>query len=558
MALERDVYRGLENIVGWENISNEPVILDSYTFCWLSETHPQFAPSKYGIRPEAVLLPANTEEVQAIVKVCNRYKIKYKAHATGYGVFAFPYQEGVVLLDLRRMNRILEIDEQNKFAVVEPYVTWAELNAEAMKKGLFSTGIQGGSQTSVLANVTSMWGVNTMGNHGGHNGRNMLGVEWILPTGELLKLGPPNEWFCCDGPGPGLRGIFRGQLGAMGGLGVFTKCAIKLHNWPGPSSVLTEPVPAEEMALGVAYRLKKPLNFSEFYAISFPDYNKMVDFMYKVGDAEIGYSIIRCGDGEHFLHMLGGAMSNKTMVGHHESGMIDLLRAAITHAVVVTLFCNSQGEFEYQKKVLEKLIEESGGTVPMKEMGEGMEKYFIDKYPVVLFGNDTHFTHHSGGFILASSYTATCEAVFKYHAPKFERLRKKYVKKGVILDDGIDTVYYNAFENNAYNYVETEFHYDPADPKSVMGSLELGEEMWKTTREDKFPIESSDVMLAFGGSTTPPQERVLQIGRLCKDYHIWQERIKQAFDPNDVSDRSSYGAGFLVKGALKGDIEKEV
>ena len=160
--------------------------------------------------------------------------VKYKAISTGYGSHGFPQQDGVILLDLKRMNRIIEIDAKNKFAVVEPYVVWAQLEAEALKRGLFTTPVQAGSQASVLANVTSGWGMNVMGNHGGHNGRNCLGVEWILPTGELLRLGPEDAWFCGDGPGPSLRGIMRGHCGAQGGMGVFTKVGIKLHHWPGP------------------------------------------------------------------------------------------------------------------------------------------------------------------------------------------------------------------------------------------------------------------------------------------------------------------------------------
>jgi glycolate oxidase len=66
--------------------------------------------------------------------------------------------------------------------------------------------------------------------------RNVLGVEWVLPDGELLRLGTPGcgeGWFSGDGPGPSLRGIMRGASGAFGGLGVFTACDIKLFKCPG-------------------------------------------------------------------------------------------------------------------------------------------------------------------------------------------------------------------------------------------------------------------------------------------------------------------------------------
>ena len=146
MAMSEELFKLFESIVGPKNISVDDCILDAYAFNWLAESHPLFAPNKYGYRPLAVIMPGSTEEVQAILKACNRYGIKYKAHSTGYGIHAFPGIEDVLVIDLRRMNRILEIDEKNKVAIVEPYVNWAELGAEIIRYGLFTTPIQAGSR----------------------------------------------------------------------------------------------------------------------------------------------------------------------------------------------------------------------------------------------------------------------------------------------------------------------------------------------------------------------------------------------------------------------------
>ena len=75
MALKKDIYRALEDIVGVENISEDPVIL--YSYAWRSgliATPQLFVPTF-----EAVLLPRATEEIQAIVRLCNRSGIQYKA-----------------------------------------------------------------------------------------------------------------------------------------------------------------------------------------------------------------------------------------------------------------------------------------------------------------------------------------------------------------------------------------------------------------------------------------------------------------------------------------------
>ena len=234
MALSRDIYRELEDIVGPKNMSEDLAVLDTYScFQWSGGADPT---SKgrcgYYTRPEVIVLPGSAKEVQAIVKLCNRRGLQFRASTTGYGAGNSLMNEGVVFLDMRRMNRILEIDKKNMHIVVEPYVSFVQVQAEANKRGLNCNILGAGSQVSFLASYTSGVGNNTQAISQGYSGRNVLGVEWVLPTGEMLRLGAPGSgagWFSGDGPGPSLRGIMRGATGAGGGLGVFTKCAGHLH-----------------------------------------------------------------------------------------------------------------------------------------------------------------------------------------------------------------------------------------------------------------------------------------------------------------------------------------
>ena len=80
MSLSKDTYRELEDIVGTENISDDLAVLEPYSFAgfgggvggWSAES--RFLP-----RSDAVVLPGSTEEVQAIIKLCNRRRITSKA-----------------------------------------------------------------------------------------------------------------------------------------------------------------------------------------------------------------------------------------------------------------------------------------------------------------------------------------------------------------------------------------------------------------------------------------------------------------------------------------------
>ena len=244
---------------------------------------------KWSVRPGAVILPGSTEEVQKIVRVCNRYKISFKPFSSGFEIVATALDnENSVILDLRRMDRILDIDAKNMRVVVEPYVSNYRLQLELAKHGLFNSNIACGPSGGVIAGALAHFGGGTTTPFTGGLGRNVLGVEWVLPDGELLTMGSAengNGWFSADGPGFGLRGVARGHSGANGGNGVFTKASIKVYPWYGPSEwEFKGPMPS----------LKVPDKVPDGYkvfCITFPDDEKMFDAVREIGQAEILYGM---------------------------------------------------------------------------------------------------------------------------------------------------------------------------------------------------------------------------------------------------------------------------
>ena len=127
MSLPTYIYKIFENIVGQDNISDKEHIMAAYRH-W-SPQSPQKPPS-----PAAVILPGSTEEVQSIVRICNRYNIGYTAQTSLFGM-GFPGPE-TVILNMRRMNKILEINEADRYAVIEPSVRHLQLKPEVLKHGL--------------------------------------------------------------------------------------------------------------------------------------------------------------------------------------------------------------------------------------------------------------------------------------------------------------------------------------------------------------------------------------------------------------------------------------
>src|SRR4030042_6856290 len=99
---------------------------------------------------------------------------------------------------------------------MEPYVIGSTLQAEVMKVGLNTHMIGAGASCSPLASATSLMGMGADTIFMGQSTENLLAVEWVMPTGDILRtgsLGSGLGWFCGDGPGPSLRGIFRGVVG---------------------------------------------------------------------------------------------------------------------------------------------------------------------------------------------------------------------------------------------------------------------------------------------------------------------------------------------------------
>src|SRR5690606_787491 len=139
----------------------------------------------------------NTAEVQSIIRLCNKFKQRFRATCTGWtGMF----QPDTLLLDLRRMNKIVEINEKNMYAVVEPYVITGQLQAELFKRGLHLNVKGAGSNCSAM-----LRGHGHLDQTTGGDDRNHLAIEWVTPEGEIVRsgsLGSSDEWYSGDGPGP--------------------------------------------------------------------------------------------------------------------------------------------------------------------------------------------------------------------------------------------------------------------------------------------------------------------------------------------------------------------
>jgi glycolate oxidase len=145
---------------------------------------------KRGRPADVVVFPSNTADVAAVVRLCAEHRVPIvpRGAGSGYTGGSVPMRGGVVL-SLERMNRILEIDEANLVAVVEPNVITGDLQDAVEKVGLFYPPDPASLRLSAL-------GGNVAENAGGPRAfkygttkQYVLGLEAVLPTGEIVETG---------------------------------------------------------------------------------------------------------------------------------------------------------------------------------------------------------------------------------------------------------------------------------------------------------------------------------------------------------------------------------
>jgi glycolate oxidase len=170
----------LERIVGSDNVRTSDDARDTYGADALKRGHPA----------DAVVLPDGAEEVAAIVRVCAeaRVPIVPRGAGTGYTGGAVPVRGGVVI-SLERMNRILEIDEQNLVAVVEPNVVTGDLQAAVERVGLFYPPDPASLKQSVIGGNVAECAGGPRAFKYGTTKPYVLGLQAVLPTGEIIETG---------------------------------------------------------------------------------------------------------------------------------------------------------------------------------------------------------------------------------------------------------------------------------------------------------------------------------------------------------------------------------
>jgi glycolate oxidase len=482
MPLTKEQYKAFEDVVGVENITDDKAIMPAY----------------YNTDFAAIILPKDTAEVQACIKLCNKFKRQFRPICTGWSGM-FP--KDLILLDLRRLNKIIEINEKNMYAVVEPYVISAELQAELMKRG-FNFCIKGaGTNCSAMLRGHGHLDQTTSGDD-----RNHLAIEWVTPEGEIVKsgaLGSADEWFCGDGPGPSIRSILTSAVPPGVTPGVFTKAAVKLYHWPGPAAYPIE-------GHSPKYTLKEiPANMMARY-YSFPSVEKMWNAEIKLGENEICYELMG----------FNAAMvaCNITTCNEEEEEVFAKMNKEVQGpGFFVIIAGNSREDFEFKKKVLEQIVKDNNG-ISLKTV-EDPEIEGILLCQCTRISASIRETFRAGGAFNSIPIMGQRDLTIKW-AIGAGKAKEPLIEKGLIVDDG-GAFFGWGVEQGHLGKTEIFCKFDPQNPVAKKAV-----ETWQKEQTERAFKES------YFASTMGPQD---EIGPALGNYHLWWQKIIRAIDPNGVS-----------------------
>jgi len=228
---ESDFAAALEafaGVVGPEFVftSEDDVILyrDAYSPKWGQDDEPLAS---------AAVAPKTTEQVQAVMRIANQYRIPVYAFSTGKNIGyggSSPIYDGSVAIDLKRMDRIIEINEKRHYAIVEPGVTLFDLYREIQERGYrLSMEMMDPAWGSVIGNALDHGCAHTT-TYGRDRFHDHCGMEVVLPTGDLVRTGMgamPGSDMSADfhyGFGPFVDGMF-----SQSNFGVVTRMGFHLR-----------------------------------------------------------------------------------------------------------------------------------------------------------------------------------------------------------------------------------------------------------------------------------------------------------------------------------------
>jgi glycolate oxidase len=370
---------------------------------------------------------------------------------------------------------------------------------------------------------------------------NMLGAEWVLPNGEVLRtgtLGAGSGWFCGEGPGASTRAILRGFQGSTGSMGVCTRMAVRLHPWAGPAELPTRgTVPA--------YKADLPDNIKG-YTLCFPDWDAYARAVAIFHENDILFM------GHRQYNMFGRDLKAAmiTILNDPDKQLADLPELvkdpAIKRAnddmkidlqIVITGF--SRSDMEYKEKAVDEILEISGGW-KSEFMEDPDIADWVLAYLVRMGHKNLNYVMcgaYEGNFGLSSNLFVSASLMEEASALK----RKWEVEKDAIAATGGDSDMGSICIIGGGGPTGWEFftNFDAYDKESIKGTKEFFDDTQRWMHEKGLGVDMgrwNETARKSDGYHYSQEEHDEIFAQLPQpEVTAYQWKIREAFNPNNLT-----------------------
>ncbi|MDY7035201.1 MAG: FAD-binding oxidoreductase [Thermodesulfobacteriota bacterium] len=476
-----DIKEGLTAIVGPDYVIDESKALE-------------FCSRDYSFRtprvPNFIVKPKSAGEVQDIIKLANEHKTPVVPSSSGihFNGAVIPVESGIIL-DLSRMNKILEVDERNRKVKIEPGVTWGELQSELAKYELMALIplLPHPKRSSLTGHLEREPILITKFEYGDP----LLTMEVVFPNGDLLRTGSACTTGSLSDPvadevqpeGPGLD-WFRLFQGAQGTMGVVTWANVKVEYLPKISKTFFIPFQRIEDSIEPLYRIQRRMIGSECFLLN-----------------NLNLASILTENWPHDFMVLKEALSSWTL--------ILVLAGGRRHP---------EQKIEYEEEALREI----GSELSIPHIGEsiagvpGVERAL----PGLLRGPwPEERTYWKFG------YKGSCQDLFflttQNKAPLLVRAINEVAGK-YGYSTGDLGFYLQPIESGRACHCECNIYYDPDNPIEV-------------DRAKKLYMEGAEVLLNMGAFFTRPYGVLAElVYDRTTHYTMALKKVKGLLDPNNI------------------------
>jgi FAD/FMN-containing dehydrogenase len=488
--------------IGEEWVSDNPVDLSAYgrDFTIFS-----------GEKPNVVVLPRSTEEVQAVIRIAYEHGIPIVPLSTGFnhGGLAIP-RKGGILIDLKRMNERLVIDDEAMTITVGPGIRMRSAWWEAVKHRAYDNfhlkpilALTLGS-VSLLSNYVARGGAGSLFKYG-LNPELTVGMTWVLPNGEVLRVGPsavpqvgnlPLHFT----PGPDLCGMF---FNADGMFGVCTELTAKLYPERDDAEAF------EDLVTAANYDQDYHHAFSETVkAIHALGRENVTDFMYKAHPGLFALAMVDMFEGLTVRGVIGMAPQHplSTVVSGYDAE-----------------------ELAIKKEIVAEVLQKYGLTVIDPAMfGEEMKNAQTTAPTKMSLGIKGNFAATYKGAFQWTACNIRMDKIPEF-ARRYEELVRKYWKTSdpkISVEHAMTgTDIQGPLPYARAGGIEVDFWWDQGNPEDVKRATTM---MHKTQK----------LMLEFGGALFRNMfgagEYHLPLWGVVSEYWNILKSARKAFDPANL------------------------